>query len=83
MYRRFRAVVPGDVTRGTAGGQDIQNSIGTRSMVGSGSPNRRFLGREMQLNDSPEFVIDFPEYHASRDLSQTQYNCGMTSTNNF
>jgi hypothetical protein len=39
----------------------------------------RFLGREMRLNDCPEFVIDFPECHTSRVLFKVSYNCGMTS----
>jgi len=79
MYRRFRAVVPRDVTPGTTGGQDIQNSVEHRPMVGSGSPDMRFLGREVRLNDCPEVVIDFPECHTPGVLFKTSYNCGMTS----
>ena len=51
--------------------QDIQNPVEHRPMVGSGSPDMRFLGREMRLNDCPEFVIDFPECHTSRVLFET------------
>nr|WP_292365250.1 GNAT family N-acetyltransferase [Methanoculleus sp. UBA208] len=79
MYRRFRAVLPRDVTPGTTGGQDIQDAVEHRTMVGSGSPDMRFLGREMRLNDCPEFVIDFPECHTPRVLFKVSYNCGMTS----
>jgi hypothetical protein len=71
MYRRFRAVLTRDVTPGTTGGQDIENPVEHRTMVGSGPPDRRFLGREMRLNDFPEFVIDFPECHASGVLFKT------------
>ena len=79
MYRRFGAVLTRDVAPGTTGGQDIQNPVEHRPMVGSGSPDMRFLGREMRLNDRPEFVIDFPECHTSRVLFKASYNCGMTS----
>jgi hypothetical protein len=68
-----------DVAPGTTGGQDIQDAVEHRPMVGSGSPDMRFLGREMRLNDRPEIVIDFPECHTSRVLFKTSYNCGMTS----
>jgi hypothetical protein len=80
MYRRLRAILPRDVAPGTTGGQDIQNPVEHRPMVGSWSPDMRFLRREMRLNDCPEFFIDFPECHTSRVLFKTSYNCGMTST---
>nr|WP_292729877.1 hypothetical protein [Methanoculleus sp.] len=83
MYRRFRAVLPRDVTPGTTGGQDIQDAVEHRSMVGSWSPDMRFLRREMRLNDCPEIVIDFPECHTSPVLFKTSYNCGMTSYLSF
>lgn len=79
MYCRFRAVVPRNVAPGTTGGQDIQDTVEHRPMVGSWSPDMRFLRREMRLNDCPEIVIDFPEGHTSRVLCKTSYNCGMTS----
>ena len=79
MYRRFRAVLTRDVTPGTTGCQDIQNPVEHRPMVGSWSPDMRFLRREMRLNDCPEIVIEFPECHTSRVLFKTSYNCGMTS----
>ncbi len=79
MYCRFRAVMPRNVTPGTTSGQDIQNPVEHHPMVGSGSPDMRFLGREMRLNDRLEIVIDFPECHASRVLFKMLYNCGMTS----
>jgi len=79
MYRRLRAILPRDVAPGTTGGQDIQNPVEHRPMVGSWSPDMRFLRREMRLNDCPEIVIDFPECHTSRVLFKTSYNCGMTS----
>jgi hypothetical protein len=79
MYRRFRAILPRDVAPGTTGGQDIQDTVEHRPMVGSWSPDMRFLRREMRLNDCPEIVIDFPEGHTSRVLCKTSYNCGMTS----
>jgi hypothetical protein len=79
MYRRFGAVLPRDVAPGTTRGQDIQDPIEHRPMVGSGSPNMRFLGREMRLNDCPELVIDFPECHTPRVLFKTSYNSGMIS----
>jgi len=79
MYRRFGAVLTRDIAPGTTGGQDIQNPVEHRLMVGSWSPDMRFLGREMRLNDRPEFVIDFPECHTSRVSFKTSYNCGMTS----
>jgi len=43
MYRRFRAVLPRNVTPGTTGGQDMQDAVEHRTMVGSGSPDMRFL----------------------------------------
>ncbi len=76
MYCRFRAVLPRDVTPSTTGGQDIQNPVGHRPMVDSGSPGMRFLGREMRPNDRPEFVIDFPECHTFRVLFKTLYTVG-------
>jgi len=79
MYRRFRAVLSRDVTPGITDSQDIENPVEHRPMVGSGSPDMRFLRREMRLNDCPEFVIDFPECHALRVLFKAQYNCGVTS----
>ena len=79
MYRRFDAELTRDVAPGTTGGQDIQNPVEHRPMGGAGSPDMRFLGRKMRLNDCPEFVVDFPECHTSRVLFKAPYNCWMTS----
>lgn len=43
MYRRFRAVLTRDVTPGTTSGQDIQDTVEHRPMVGSWSPDGRFV----------------------------------------
>lgn len=45
MYRALRAILPRDVAPGTTGGQDIQNPVEHRPMVGSWSPDMRFLRR--------------------------------------
>ena len=71
MYRRLRAILPRDVAPDTTGGQDVQDTVEHRPMVGSWSPNMRFLRREMRLNDCPEIIIGFPECHTSRVLFKT------------
>jgi len=79
MYRRFRTIVPRDIAPGTAGGQDKENPVEHGTMVRARSPDMRFLGREMRLNDCPEIIVDFPECHTFRFLFKTSYNYGMSS----
>ena len=63
VYRRFDAVVRRNIVPGTAGGQDVQDTVEQAAGVTPGSADVRFRWWEGFPDNLPEIIADFPEGH--------------------
>ena len=63
MNRRFGAIVRWNIVPGTAGGQDVQDTVEQAAGVTPGSADVWLRWREVFLDNPPEIIVNFPEGH--------------------
>ena len=66
MNRRFGAVVRWNIEPGASGGQNVQDAVEQPAGVTSGSADMRLCWGEVFLDNLPEIIVNFPEYHDPR-----------------
>ena len=63
VHRRFGAVARRNIVPGTAGGQDVQDTIEQAAGVTPGSADVQLRWRKVVPDNLPETIVDFPEGH--------------------
>jgi hypothetical protein len=66
MNRRFGAVFRWYIELGASGGQNVQDTVEQPAGVTSGSADMRLCWGEVFLDNLPEIIVNFPEYHDPR-----------------
>jgi len=66
MNRRFGAVFRWYIEPGASGGQNVQDTVEQPAGVTSGSADMRLCWGEVFLNNLPEIIVNFLEYHDPR-----------------
>ena len=66
MNRRFSTVFRRDIEPGTSSGQNVQNAVDQPAGITARSTDVRLCWGKVFLNDLPEIIANFPEFHDSR-----------------
>jgi hypothetical protein len=66
VNRRFSTVVRRDIEPGASGGQNVQDAVDQPTGITAGSTDVRLCWGEVVLNNLPDIIVNFPEYHDPR-----------------
>ena len=63
VNRRFCTVFRRDIEPGTSGRENVQDTVEQSAGVTPRAANVRLRWREVFLNNRPDIIVNFPEYH--------------------